>query len=300
MELKHKKILKISLSVLAVLLLAYTVISFLGARKAMVIPRFPLTYPAESLGLPYENVAFKTRGDGLILKGWFLPAEGTKTIIMVHGGYQPRIDANADTPGLVRALVARGYNILLFDLRGRGESEGKGKTLSFIDEDIGGAVDYVLSRGIPIDDICLMGFSSGAVMSCIYGSRNEVGSLILDGVFIDGVTMLIRQTESINVPAWVAYFFMPLGVFFCRVLYDFVQIDPIDIIDKVECPVLFIQEENDAFTRLEETQQLLEASANPANEIWEAKGARHSQAFCLHPQEYVDAIDNFLKKTYLP
>jgi uncharacterized protein len=300
LKLGNKKTLKITLISLACLIVIYLGIAAYGANKAMVIPRYPLTIEANSLGLAYENVSFSTRADNLMLKGWFLPGENEQVIIMVHGGFQNRIDEHADTPGLARALVGRGYSVLLFDLRGRGESEGEGRSLSHIDEDIGGAVDYLKSRGYGIENINIMGFSSGAVMTCIYGSRNEVGSIILDGCFIDGATMVVRQGEYIHVPGWATNFMMPGGILMTRIMYGYCKIDAIDVISKVECPVLFIQEETDAFTKMEETMRLYNATNNPAKEIWEASGAGHSQAFSIDPKEYVDAIDNFLIKVHLP
>jgi uncharacterized protein len=296
----NKKILKIALIVVACLLVIYLVISVLGAKKAMDVPRRPLSLGAGSLGVAYQDVAFNTRNDNLTLKGWFFPGVNGRVIIFVHGGFQNRIDDNADTPGLARALIDKGYSILLFDLRGRGESEGKGISLSYIDEDIGGAVDYVRSRGYNIEDICLLGFCSGATMASIYGSRNEIGSMILDGCFIDCGTMVIRQAEYINVPGWVARVLTPGGTLTTFIMYGYHRIDPIDVIPDIKCPLFFIHEEFDAFTTMKETQRMFDKSSNPANEFLELTNAGHSQGFRVHPQEYIDRVDSFLQKIHLP
>ena len=149
----------------------------------MEIPRLPVVYSPASLGVPYEDVAFKSRGDNVTLKGWFVPGSKRDVILIVHGGFQNRIDDNVDTGGLTHALVEKGHNVLLFDLRGRGESEGRGLSLSNIGPDIGGAVDYLESRGFSTDNICILGFCSGAAATCIYASENSVGAIILDGLF---------------------------------------------------------------------------------------------------------------------
>ena len=300
MKSNKRKLFKIIITAVVVFLVAYLAISAYGSKTAMVIPRLPLVYQASSLGLVYQDVSFKTRSDNITLKGWFLPGTNNVAVIIVHGGFQNRIDDNVDTPELARSLVARGYNILLYDLRGRGESEGDGRSLSHIDEDIGGAVDYLKGRGFAMENISIMGFCSGATMISIYGSRNEVGSMILDGCFIDGGTMVVRQAESINLPGWLAWFFIPGGTLFTRVMYDYHRIDPIDVIPEIKNPILFIHEEFDEFTTAQETLRMFEASRNPANEIWEAIGAVHSQGFRVHQQEYVDRVDNFLKKVHLP
>jgi uncharacterized protein len=292
---KKNKLFKIISITAAALAVVYIGLSVFGAREAMVIPRLPLVYNGNALGVPYESVSFKDRPGDLTLKGWFLPGANGRVIAIVHGGFQNRIDENVDTADLARALVGKGYSILLFDLRGRGESEGRGISLSYIDEDLGGAVDYLKSRGFAAKDISLMGFCSGAAMACVYGGHNDVGSLILDGCFINDGTMVVRQAQYIHLPGWLASFFTPGGAFFSRVIYGYQRIDPEVIIPNVKCPILFIHEEHDAFTTTDETGRLFNNAANPYNRIWEAGGSIHSQGFKDHPQEYVEVVDSFFK-----
>jgi uncharacterized protein len=293
---KQKKLLKISLITLACLVVVYLGLSVFGSYKAMVIPRLPLVHQAAELGVLYEDVSFKDRPGDLTLKGWFLPGTNGRVIAIIHGGFQNRIDDNVDTSDLARALVKKGYSVLLFDLRGRGESEGQGISMSYIDEDLGGVVDYLKSRGFAPENITLMGFCSGAAMVCVYGSRNEVGSLILDGCFVDDSMMVVRQAEYINMPGWLASFFTPGGAFFSHLIYGYHRIDPIDIIHDVKCPILFLHEEKDAFTTWGETERLYDNATNPAKSIWEASGATHSQGYVTHPEEYIEVVDGFLSR----
>jgi alpha-beta hydrolase superfamily lysophospholipase len=187
---KKLKLIKFTAIGIGILLVIYLGLSAYGAREAMEIPRLPLAYKPDSLELAYEDASFKSRVDGVLLKGWYLPGEKSSVILIVHGGFQNRIDDNVGTLGLTRALVKTGYSVLLFDLRGRGESEGRGLTLSNIELDIGGAVDYLKSRGYSTEDICILGFCSGAASACIFASQNNLGALILDGCFIDVPTWL--------------------------------------------------------------------------------------------------------------
>jgi uncharacterized protein len=292
-----KKLVKKFSIILGVFLVLYLGICAYGAKTGMEIPRHPLVYDPALLGVPYEDVAFKTRGDNLTLRGWFLPGASSDVIVVVHGGFQNRIDANVDTGGLAHALVMQGHNVLLYDLRGRGESEGKGRTLAHIDADIGGAVDYLLSRGFGTQDICLLGFSTGAVSACIYAGGNSVGALILVGCFIDCPTMLSRQAKELGVPALVPYILLPGGKFFTRWLYGFTMINAIDAVPCVSCPVLFVHEENDRFNTGVETRRLFRAAHNPASEVFEVSDALHSQAFRAHPVEFVNKITEFITGT---
>ena len=286
----------VTIIVVAILFVAYFVISGLGARETMEIPRKLLVVTPDATGMKYEDVAFTSRDGDVTLKGWYFTGGDDSVIVMVNGGFRNRVDDNSDTLGLTGALVEKGHNVLLFDLRGRGESEGVARALSNIDEDIGGAFDYLIDRGHTLDHICLMGFCSGAVQACIYASRNDTEMLILDGCFISVPTMVVRQAATTMAPEFLAWVFIPGCFLITKLVYGYELVNPIDVVGDVQCPILFIHEELDEFTSLEETERLYNAATNPANEIWEVKDSDHSQAFLNYPEEYAGRISNFVKK----
>ncbi len=282
--------------VIAAVLVVYFGLSAYGAGQTMLIPRLPLEGNPGSAGLIYEDIEFQSRGDNTILRGWYMPGSRDDVILIVNGGFQNRLDDNVGTLGLTGALVQKGYSVLLFDQRGRGESDGKGLALSNIDQDIGGAIDFLKEKGHPLEKICLMGFCSGAVSSCIFASRNSVGSLILDGCFISIPMMVVRQGASVGPPEFLVWIFIP-GVFLMtKTLYGYDMVNPIDVVGDIECPVLFIHEEKDEFITKKETERLFKASTNPSNEIWEVVSVNHSRAFQEYPEEFIGRIDSFINK----
>lgn len=281
---------------LGVLMVVYFGLSVYGARRAMEIPRLPLSASSDSVGLDYEDVAFKSRDGSVVLRGWYLPGAGSSVILVVHGGFQNRVDEVVDTLGLTCDLVARGYSVLLFDLRGRGESEGKGLALSNIELDVGGAVDYLKNRRFCPGDICILGFCSGAASSCIFASQNRIGALILDGCFIDVPTEVTRQGVAVGVPEFLVKIFVPGLLLMTRLIYDYDMVNPVDIVGAVSCPILFIHEEKDEVITWEETNRLFRASDNPSDEIWEVSGARHSESYRTFPAEYIEKVDSFIRK----
>jgi pimeloyl-ACP methyl ester carboxylesterase len=293
--MKKARLIKIIAIVVAAILVLYTGLSVFGACKAMTIPRLPLdeeVSPA-AVGLEYEDVSFSSRDDNVLLKGWYLPSESDYAIIIVNGGFQHRLDDNVDTLNLARDLVAEGYDILLFDLRGRGESEGKGQALSNIERDIGGAFDYLLAEGYPAESIYIIGFCSGAASACIFASQNSVGALVLDGCFADVNNMVANQAALMGIPQFLVAFFTP-GVFLMsRIFYDFELVNAQDVVADISCPIFFIHEENDELISLEEMQRLFELATNPANQFWEVSDAEHSQSYKTHPAEYIERVDGF-------
>jgi pimeloyl-ACP methyl ester carboxylesterase len=288
------KIIKVTSVILAVILVLYISLSIFGAVAAMVIPRLPVNGSPSSVGLAYENVAFHSRGDGVLLKGWFITGKSNMVLIVVHGGFANRLDYVVDTLNLTHDLVGRGYNVLLFDLRGRGESSGKGRSLSNIDRDIGGAVDYVVSRGFPPGKTGIIGFCSGAASATIFASRNNVGALVLDGCFTSVQKMVDRQAAQRKIPLFFLDFFWPGVLQSGKYLYKFRLINPIEVISDVRCPVLFIHEEYDDLVTLEDTYLLLEKAGNSDNELWQIKGAKHSEGYTIDPTAFLNKIDTFL------
>jgi pimeloyl-ACP methyl ester carboxylesterase len=293
--MKKTRLIKIIAIVVGAIVVLYAGLSIFGAHEAMEVPRLPLPENVSpgDVGLDYEDVSFSSREDAVVLKGWYLPADGDYAIIIVHGGFQPRLDDSVDTMNLANDLVAEGYNVLLFDLRGRGESEGEGRALSNIERDIGGAFDYVMSQGYPPERIYIIGFCSGAASACIFASQNQVGALVLDGCFANAYNMVVNQAELLGIPEFLVDGFTP-GVFLmCRLFYDFELVNAEDVVADISCPILFIHEENDELISLEEMQLLFELATSPANDFWEVPDAEHSQSYKTHPEEFIDRVYGF-------
>lgn len=293
--MRKARLLKIIAIVVGAILVVYTGLSMYGAHAAMEIPRLLLdedVSPAD-VGLAYEDVSFNSREDNLMLRGWYLPAGGDCAIIIVHGGFQHRLDDDVDTLNLAHDLVGEGYNVLLFDLRGRGESEGEGRALSNIERDVGGAFDYIMSEGYPPERIYIIGFCSGAASACIFASQNQVGALVLDGCFANAYNMVVNQATQMGIPEFLVDSFTP-GVFLmCRIFYDFELVNAEDVVAAVACPIFFIHEENDELISLEEMQLLFALSTHPANQFWEVPDAEHSQSYKTHPAEYIEKVNGF-------
>jgi pimeloyl-ACP methyl ester carboxylesterase len=292
---RHRRLKAAGISAGAILLV-YIGLSIYGATVAMPLPRLPLNpdvTPA-SFGLDYENVAFRSREDNVLLKGWYLPACSETAVIIVHGGEQNRVDDNVDTLELARDMVAKGYDMLLFDLRGRGESEGKGLALSNIEKDIGGAADYLKSRGYPMGRIGIMGFCSGAASASIFASRDSPGALILVGCFARVRRMVGREAEDYGIPGFFVNIFAPGVLLASEAIYRYRPVDPVDVIADIDCPIFFIHEENDGYISPGEMEELYQKARQPGCQFWEVKGSLHSQAYRTQPAEFIEKVDGFL------
>ena len=289
----HKQI-KVLMTSLAVILVIYPGVCILGASAAMQIPRLPVTTSPSSVGLPYRNVSFPSR-DNIMLSGWFIPSNSPFALVLIHGGFQNRVDPTIPTLDLSHDLFQKGYNVLLFDMRGRGQSEGIGYSLSNADKDIGGALDYLKTLGYRSGQIGIIGFCSGAADTCVFASREHVGAVVLDGCFTGVKDMVNNQAAYRGIPRIFADIFLPGVQLAARVFYGYKAVNPIDVVGKVTCPILYIREENDELVSSTDGERLISIAGNPANRLWQADNTYHSRAYETLPAEYVTQIDNFFR-----
>ena len=76
--------------------------------------------------MAYQDVSFRT-SDGLTLRGWWIPGTRHQSIVMIHG-----LSNNRSEPfNKAGYLHEAGYNLLVFDLRGHGQSDGNGSTMGY-------------------------------------------------------------------------------------------------------------------------------------------------------------------------
>ena len=109
-------------------------------------------------GFVYDNVTIST-SDGLKLSGWYLPSKNGAAVILLHGYGASRQHMSAHAI----MLASQGFGVLMYDLRGHGESEGEIASYGWMDiYDVEGAIEYLLSRpDVDPQRIGIFGFSVG-------------------------------------------------------------------------------------------------------------------------------------------
>ena len=117
--------LKYGLILIVILIVAFIGVSGYMGYSMTRQERVPLTRDPGDIGIAYESVSFPSIDKDLTLKGWFLTGNSSeRVIIMVHGDGAKRDDPSIGTLDIAAALVNCGYNVVMFDLRCCGESEG--------------------------------------------------------------------------------------------------------------------------------------------------------------------------------
>lgn len=286
--------LKVILAVLLAAIAAFLGISVYLGHSMTAVEKLPITETPALCGLDYEEISFSSRVDELTLYGWYIPAEDSQeVIIMVHGAEQHRADPNIKMVDVACGLVEHGYNVVMFDTRGHGESEGDRMSAGYFEvRDLGGAVDYVMDLGF--DDIGVLGFSMGGVTAILTAADdNDIDVIVSDSAYADLNDMLEPQfAERTSFPT---FFLKPL-LFMVKMMYgiDFTDIKPVEVVgDIAPRPILFIHGELDDTVPVAHAHSLLEAAANPSSQLWLLSDVGHVEAYVSYPEDYMDMVTAF-------
>ena len=101
-------------------------------------------------------------------------------VVIVVGGPQFRIGSHRQFVLLARSLGERGITTLRFDYRGMGDSSGKLRDFTAIDEDIRAAVDTLQNAHPKLERIVLWGLCDAASASLFYAHKDpRIAGLVL-------------------------------------------------------------------------------------------------------------------------
>ena len=286
---------------LAVALLAgvvgYLSFSFVIAERFTHAVRYPVGRAPMVAASPYEDVAFRT-SDGLTLRGWYFPTRSDRAAIIVHGKDSNRIGGEHRTiEKLADVLVADGYSVLVFDLRGNGDSDGDRFSLGYLERfDVAAAIDHLTARGFREDRIALVGISMGAgtVLQSLPLHPN-VGAVVADSSYVDAPTIVTEDLEILaGVPSW----FTPGVMLMSKLAFglDGDQVRPIEVVRAhPDRAFLFIHCAGDKLIDPHHARELRAASANPKSDLWIAAVCQHSWAFNTYPTAYEARLGAFLE-----
>jgi pimeloyl-ACP methyl ester carboxylesterase len=288
-----KKLLIAGLSLIALLVLVFIGISAYLGYSLTRVERVPVAGSPADIGLAYEDVSFPSLYKDLTLRGWFLPAENSdRVIIMVHGNGSNRNVANSGSLDIAGELVGHGFNVLMFDLHGCGESDGNTVSGGYYEkDDLKGAVAYVRQRGY--EKIGVLGFSLGAVSALMVAAEDtEIDAVVADSSYAD--LNDIMEPEFAKRTKAPKIFLRPI-LFMIKIIYgvDFTAIRPVEVVAEIAPrPILFIHGEADDMIPVEHARRLLEASQNPEDILWLVPGG-HTSAYDDYPAEFIDRVTSF-------
>ncbi len=277
-----------------VLVALFLVASVVGARVAVAGSREPFTVPPGEIGRSYQSVTFPSRVDHLRLSGWLFHADhpSGRSVILVHGWQGNREDV--DFVALTRALLPRGYDVLLFDLRGSGLSAGSHETFGHLEpRDLLGAYDFMLARGYAPSRMTVLGNSMGAATVIEAAPQlTDVAALVCDSAFADlSSTMENGLNRFTSLPGVLA---VP-AVQLARVFDVQPALSPITVVRSLpHRAFLFIHAQGDGLIPVGNAYALRAASHDRDSRLLVVDGQDHLDTFTHDPVQYLRAVLAFI------
>jgi uncharacterized protein len=279
---------------LVILALGYFGTGLFVATRLSTPVRQPTEQTPADKGLAFQEIGFES-SDGLDLKGWWVPEEGSsRTVILVHG-----LDASKSSQYVLDTApiyAQAGYSVLMLDLRGHGESEGNRTTLGYQEVwDVQGALSWLeAEQGFEPWEVVLHGWSMGGATVLRASPEMSVAAVVEESGYAD-LPLLLRDRlpESSGLPS----FFNP-GIFLTAKL--FLDLNPWAVkpeedaarLSEEGVPLLIIHSTDDEVVPFEHAEML--AASYPDAEFWRIEGYGHVEAY-TH-SEYRQRLLDFLKR----
>lgn len=285
--------LRWGLLALVVLALGYLGVGLFVATRLSTPVGQPTEQTPTDEGLDFREVNFEST-DGLALKGWWVPKEdSTQAVVLVHG-----LEGSKSGEQVLRTASVysgAGYGVLMFDLRGHGESEGERTTVGYQEvRDVRGALSWLEDQGFQPYEVVLHGWSMGGATVVRSAPGTGVAAVVEESGYAD-LPLLLRDRlpESSGLPS----FFNP-GIFLAAKL--FLDFDPWAVKPEEDAaklaeegvPLLIVHSRDDEVVPFVHAEML--AASYPEAELWKIKGYGHVEAY-THP-DYRQMLLGFLDR----
>jgi fermentation-respiration switch protein FrsA (DUF1100 family) len=275
---KSIRIMRMFAIVITALLLGYgLLVAFVYLRQAKMLyfPTRQIEASPADIGLPFDEITLRT-SDGLKLSAWYIPAEDAKGFLIFCHGNAGNISHRLDS---IRIFHHLGLNVLIFDYRGYGGSEGepteKGTYL-----DAEAAYDFLVqTQGAAPSRIVIFGRSLGSAVAAELAMRRSAGALIIESGFT-------------SVPDLGKKLFPHMPV---RLLSRF-HYATIEKVGRLGLPKLFIHSPDDEIIPYAQGRKLFEAAAGP-KEFLAIRGG-HNEGFLISGEVYISGLRRFISEYF--
>ncbi|HVZ95291.1 MAG TPA: alpha/beta fold hydrolase [Chitinophagaceae bacterium] len=202
--------------------------------------------------------------DGIQLEGWYRQVANPNGSVALFHGY-----GDNKTKILPEAMgfLDMGYNVLLIDFRGHGNSSGNTCTIGYREaDDVNAAYKFLKDKGEK--NIILWGISMGAasIAHAVEEYHLQPSKVILEMPFATMKDAVEGQLNTMHLPE------EPLGVlltFWGGIEHGFwaFNVDPDEYVKNIHCPVLLQQGVSDIRVKPAETKEIYQNLHQPKHLI---------------------------------
>ncbi len=268
-------------NVFCTLLAAYAGLAlyvYLFQESQVYFPELPsrrIEATPANIGLAFDAVRLATE-DGESLTGWFVPAPNPRGTVLYFHGNGGNIGHRVE---IIRDFHDLGFNVLIFDYRGYGESSGSPSEEGTYRDAMAAWRHLTEARRIPAQSIVFFGESLGGAVAAWLAERHMPGALVFYATF-----------TSVPDMARKLYPILPVGML-VRLSYD-----TRSALARVTCPVLIMHSSEDEIVPYSQGETLY-ASVPGKKELVTLQGG-HNDALFVSRERYRSAVRAFLHEHF--
>ncbi len=244
----------------------------------------------ELLSIPYEEFNI-TSNYGYNIYGRLFDFKGDKNIILLHRESRNLIASYK----FLRMYRDLGFNVVMFDARYHGKSEGKNYTYGYFERwDLKLITDYITERLGPGKMTGFHGESGGAATALLSLSVDDrIGFAISDSSFTDLLEVMRNLEHTFLHTKSKKLLILINQVIKRKAGFSLADVSPLIEIQAMEVPVLFIHSEKDTIVPAK-MSKTLKSFKSGYNDIYIAKDAGHLLGYYLHTEEYESKVKSFI------
>lgn len=231
---------------------------------------------------------------GYKLHGIYFPNNNSKKTIIFCHGFTYTLFGSVK---YMNIFLKRGFNVLIYDHRFHGKSEGKYTTYGFYERyDLKAFTDYILERNGNNSIVGIHGESMGAATALLNSAiDSRVNFYIADCPYKDLKTLLKYHLKYDYDLPYFPIVNMASLICFLRAGFFYKNVCPEKEIAHVLTPIFFIHGDDDKFIPCSMSMDMYN-SKKGIKKLYLAKGADHAKSYFVDKEEYEKQIDNFLKE----
>lgn len=226
------------------------------------------------------------------------PAPG---VVMCHGFTGQRMEAHFLFVKAARAMCRAGLNVLRFDFRGSGESEGRFRDMTISSEIADALAALDVMRAEPTVDgerIGLLGLSlGGLVAACAAARDSDVTALVLWSAVAD-IQELVRDRWQMPTepgpPGGRDYYEHGPHQIGADFVQDALTVNPLEEVARFDRPVLVVHGDEDQSVPLEHARRYIDAVASHDARLFEVEGADHTYSTVALERTVINVTTQFL------
>jgi len=274
--MKARRMIPVVIASIVGVFLILVAFLYFNQEKLVFVPTRQLEATPDEMGLEYEDVFIEVE-PGQRIHAWYLPCRNDsvsapKTVLFCHGN-GGNISHRLDTGEYLTRL---GVNVLLFDYRGYGLSDGQ-PTEENTYADADAAYHWLLNeKKVRPEDLCLFGRSLGGAVAVELGSRAPCAGVMIESTF-----------TSVAAMGHHMYPFMPIKLL---VRYNY---DTLGMIGRLTRPILVAHSPQDELVPYEMGRALYDAAREP--KVFVELSGGHNERLYFASRDYFENLRRFLK-----